>query len=144
MQNTRKTLYKRVYAFFIIAMITIMTYCTIMPERVYALEGATANMCSSVHNGIVKVMPLAEGAEPAGGGGSPDATGDKVYNSVVDLMVKWFKRLGFLVAFIGAIMFALAIKNNDAESKQSGLLTMIAGFAVAGLCIGVDMFNLKG
>jgi hypothetical protein len=39
-------------------------------------------------------------------------------------------------------MFGLAIKNNDAEQKQSGLLTMVAGFVVAAVCGAADMFNL--
>lgn len=143
MLNNTRTLNKRIFAFLTVAVITMLTYCIMLPERVYALENTAVNMCSSVHNGIVEIMPLAEGGEAAGGGGSPEGTGDAVYGKVIDLLVKWFKRIGFLVAFIGAIMFALAIKNNDAEAKQNGLLTMVAGFAVAGLCIGVDMFNLK-
>ena len=47
-----------------------------------------------------------------------------------------------MVAFVGAIMFALAIKNNDAEQKQAGLITMIAGFIVAALCAASNMFDL--
>ena len=47
-----------------------------------------------------------------------------------------------MVAFVGAIMFALAIKNNDAEQKQAGLITMIAGFIVAALCAASSMFDL--
>ena len=54
----------------------------------------------------------------------------------------WISRIGGLVAFIGAIMFALAIKNNDAEQKQAGLITMIAGFIVAALCAASSMFDL--
>ena len=47
-----------------------------------------------------------------------------------------------MVAFVGAIMFALAIKNNDAEAKQSALLTMIAGFVAAAVAAASNMFNM--
>ena len=46
------------------------------------------------------------------------------------------------VALVGAVMFGLAIKNNDAEQKQNGLLTMIAGFVVVAITAAVDMFDL--
>ena len=39
-------------------------------------------------------------------------------------------------------MFGLAIKNNDAEQKQSGLMTMVAGFVVWAICAAIDMFDL--
>ncbi len=75
----------------------------------------------------------------AGGGGSEAA-----YQSTIEFFITWIRRIGMMVAFVGAIMFALAIKNNDAEQKQSGLITMIAGFIVAALCAASDMFNLFG
>lgn len=71
-----------------------------------------------------------------------NSTADDTYKDVVSFFVTWIKRAGFLVAFIGAVMFGLAIKNNDADQKQTGLLTMIAGFVVGAICIGVDLFNL--
>jgi hypothetical protein len=75
----------------------------------------------------------------AGGGGSEAA-----YQSTITFFITWIRRIGMMVAFVGAIMFALAIKNNDAEQKQAGLITMIAGFIVAALCAASDMFNLFG
>lgn len=68
--------------------------------------------------------------------------GDDQFKSVVEFFVKWIKRVGLLVAFVGGVMFALAIKNNDAEQKQAGLLTLVAGFVVAALCQAVDMFGI--
>ena len=41
-----------------------------------------------------------------------------------------------------AIMFALAVKNNDSDGKKSGLITMVAGFIVAALCTASSMFDL--
>jgi len=73
----------------------------------------------------------------AGGGGSEAA-----YQSTITFFITWIRRIGMMVAFVGAIMFALAIKNNDAEQKQAGLITMIAGFIVAALCAASSMFDL--
>lgn len=86
---------------------------------------------------------LAGGA--GGGGGTAldtQSDGDEQFKSVVNFFVKWIKRVGLLVAFVGGVMFALAIKNNDAEQKQSGLLTLVAGFVVSALCQAVDMFDI--
>ena len=51
-------------------------------------------------------------------------------------------QIGAFVALVGAVTFGLAIKNNDAEQKQNGLLTMIAGFVVVAITAAVDMFDL--
>lgn len=68
--------------------------------------------------------------------------GDDQFESVVRFFVKWIKRVGLLVAFVGGVMFFLAMKNNDADQKQAGLLTLVAGFGVAALCQAVDMFDI--
>ena len=72
------------------------------------------------------------------------ATGDadSTFQTVINFFVKWFRRVGAVVALVGGIMFALAIKDNNADQKQTGLMTMIAGFAVIAICTGVDMFDL--
>lgn len=67
---------------------------------------------------------------------------DGAYQNVVNFFIKWFRRIGALIAFVGAVMFALAIKNNDAEQKQAGLMTMVAGFALVAICTAASMFNL--
>lgn len=70
------------------------------------------------------------------------ADAEAAYQETINFFVTWFRRVGVMVAFVGAIMFGLAIKNDDAERKQSGLITMVAGFVVAALCAAVDMFDL--
>lgn len=89
-----------------------------------------------------KIMPLTGAAGGAGGSGVSNTQADTTYKAVIDFFVTWITRIGWLVAFVGAIMFALAIKNNDAEQKQNGLMTMIAGFVAAAVCMAADMFNL--
>lgn len=71
-----------------------------------------------------------------------DVNADTAFNNVVGEFVKWVKRIAGLIALVGAIMFGLAIKNNDAEQKQTGLLTMVAGFFVFAICGIVSTFGL--
>lgn len=82
----------------------------------------------------------------AGGGGaggsSGSSTADSAYSNVINFFITWLRRIGAMVALVGAIMFGLAIKNNDAEQKQNGLLTMVAGFVVFAICLAADMFDL--
>lgn len=82
----------------------------------------------------VKLLPMAALDE--------QTDGDAQFESVVNFFVKWIKRVGLLVAFVGGIMFALAIKSNDAEQKQGGLLTLVAGFVASALCQAVSMFDI--
>lgn len=80
-------------------------------------------------------------ASAAGGGGGGTGA-EEAYTATINFFITWIRRIGMMVAFVGAIMFALAIKNDDAERKQSGLITMVAGFVVAALCFASNMFNL--
>ncbi len=76
------------------------------------------------------------------GGASGSSTADGAYTNVVNFFITWLRRIGAMVALVGAIMFGLAIKSNDAEQKQAGLLTMVAGFVVFAVCLAADMFDL--
>ena len=74
--------------------------------------------------------------------GMGNDTADAAYKNVVEFIIKWLKRAGFLIGFFGGGMLLLAMKNEDADGKQRGILTMIAGFGLAALCIGASMFDL--
>ncbi|MDE7364036.1 MAG: hypothetical protein K2N27_04000 [Ruminococcus sp.] len=76
------------------------------------------------------------------GTASGSSTADTAYNNVINFFITWIRRIGAMVAFVGAVMFGLAIKNNDADQKQNGLLTMVAGFVIFAICLAVDMFDL--
>lgn len=90
-------------------------------------------------NHQLKLIPLAAGATASGSGST---SADSSFQKVVTFFVTWIRRVGALVAFVGGVMFALAIKNNDAEQKQAGLLTLVAGFVAAAVCTAVDMFDI--
>lgn len=68
--------------------------------------------------------------------------GDTQFKEIVTFFVKWIKRVGLLVAFVGGIMFAFAFKKNDADMKEAALWTLAAGFMAAALCGAVDMFGI--
>lgn len=76
------------------------------------------------------------------GSSSGSDAADSAYQKVINFFITWLRRIGAMVALVGAIMFGLAIKNNDAEQKQNGLLTMVAGFVVFAICLAADMFDL--
>lgn len=80
------------------------------------------------------------GASAAGGAG--DAQTVQTYQNVMDIILVWVRRAGAAVGLFGAIILALGFKDNDPDRKTSGVWTMIAGFAVAGIALAVDTFNL--
>lgn len=62
---------------------------------------------------------------------------DTIINNVI---VPWVQKIGFLIAFIGGIMFALGWRNDDADSKARGLQTLVSGFMVAAVALSYDLF----
>lgn len=110
----------------------------VRPAMTNELLGSVADMPETAINAAAKMPTFIKAATDLD---SKD-DGDAQFESVVKFFVKWIKRVGLLVAFVGGVMFALAIKNNDAEQKQAGLLTLVAGFVVSALCQAVDMFNI--
>lgn len=67
--------------------------------------------------------------------------GDEQWNQTVSIFVKWIGRIGGLVAFVGAIMFAFAFKNKDADAKETALWTFGSGFIVAAICGAAHIFG---
>ena len=72
------------------------------------------------------------------------ADGEAALNSVIGFFATWIGRIGLVVAFVGGIMFALAIKNDDAEAKTRGLMTLASGFVVFALTLSLDLFGITG
>ena len=70
--------------------------------------------------------------------------GEAAFNQVVGFFATWLGRVGLVVAFVGGIMFALAIKNDDAEAKTRGLMTLASGFVVFALTLSLDLFGITG
>lgn len=83
-------------------------------------------------------------AAPADGGGGGTVDGEAAFNKVIGFFADWIGRIGLVVAFVGGIMFALAIKNDDAEAKTRGLMTLASGFVVFALTLSLNLFGITG
>lgn len=54
----------------------------------------------------------------------------------------WIARIGGLVAFIGAIKFALSIKNDEAKEQLEAILIMVSGFMIVTAIRNLSIFNI--
>lgn len=137
--SVKKTAITRTLSVFIAMIITVITFGIARPVTAHAADFETAEVLTATPE-IHVLAAQQDGGNDEGGGA--DSTGDDTWSTIVSTFVKWMQRLGYLVAFVGAIMFALAIKNNDAEAKQNGIMTMVAGFVTVAVCVGVDTFGI--
>ena len=87
-------------------------------------------------------LKMNQGQGQGQNGGMAHGSEDAAFQNVVDFIVKWVKRAGLLIGFFGAISILLAMKNDDADGKQRGIMTFIAGFGAAAVCQCVGMFNI--
>ena len=89
---------------------------------------------------MTMVSAVTSFAEGGGGGGTVD--GEAAFNQVIGFFATWIGRIGLVVAFVGGVMFALAIKNDDAEAKTRGLMTLASGFVVFALTLSLNLFGI--
>ncbi len=152
----KKSIFKR----FISAIAMAFTLC-IMSISLIPASASASNSVSNVSSNNIGIqfidnMKRDNNAGNAGGASgdvisagsqqngdkSGSKSADSAYFKVVNFILVWLRRAGFFVALIGAVMLGFAIKGNDADGKERGVLTMIAGFLVAAICIGANMFDL--
>lgn len=67
--------------------------------------------------------------------------GVDTFNTVVQFIVDWVARIGLVVAFIGAVQFALGFKDDSADGKTRGLMCLASGFIVFAVAKAYDMFT---
>lgn len=92
--------------------------------------------------GIMSTLCTVVASAVGAGGGAGDAETVATYTNVMDIILTWVRRAGAAVGLFGAIILALGFKNDDADRKTAGVWTMVAGFAVVGIALAVDTFNL--
>lgn len=68
--------------------------------------------------------------------------GEAAFNQVIGFFATWIGRIGLVVAFVGGVMFALAIRADDAEAKTRGLMTLASGFVVFALTLSLNLFGI--
>ncbi|MBD5142330.1 MAG: hypothetical protein HDT22_01790 [Ruminococcus sp.] len=163
MYNDVKTKKKSILTRFLTMMMTVLTMVIVLncvPMTANATEVSTSNATIDIERipdvltnadfitmevpevevsiANIAIMPNIYKLENVGTSTSADST----YQTVIEFFITWLRRIGVFVALVGGVMFALAIKDNNAEQKQAGLLTLVAGFVVAAICTGADMFDL--
>lgn len=78
-----------------------------------------------------------------GGGGIDTNAGKDEFNQLISFFALWIGRIGMVVAFVGGIMFGLAIKNDDSEQKTRGIMTFASGFVVFALTKSLNLFGIE-
>lgn len=148
---------KKFFVRFTTLVMTVFTMAIIaaFPATAFAAENeiaalAVAEAAPTYEEGVIIVQAMANTYEEpviqqlGNGQGQQQGSGtaEDAYESTMDFFLTWIRRIGAAIALIGAIMFGLAIKNDDAERKQQGLMTLAAGFVVWAICSAADMFDL--
>lgn len=73
----------------------------------------------------------------------PDGTPSKLAQTGIDFFSLWIARIGGIVAFIGAIKFALSIKADDARDQLNAVLIMVSGFMIRAAVQNLGIFSLS-
>ena len=115
-------------------------------KRAFSAVGAKLNRIVATVTAMLTVTlmtTVSAFAAPSGGTiGSGTVDGEAAFNSVIGFFATWIGRIGLVVAFVGGVMFALAIKNDDAEAKTRGLMTLASGFVVFALTLSLNLFGI--
>ena len=85
-------------------------------------------------------------AETVSGGGflptPPGGTSTEIAQKGVEFFGTWIGRIGGIVAFIGAIKFALSIRSDDGKEQIQALLTLVSGFMIQAAVGDLSIFNI--
>lgn len=73
----------------------------------------------------VSAMPMAFAAD--------DATGEKVINAVLDIILKMAFYIGVILLAWSVVMLILALKNEDADSKSRAIMLIAVSVALIGV-----------
>src|SRR5215510_14625524 len=71
----------------------------------------------------------------------PTGTPAELAAGAITFSALWIGRLGGLVAFVGAIKFAINIKSEDANEKILAIMTMVSGFMITAAVGNLNNFN---
>ena len=97
----------------------------------------------SITTAITMWMMLAVNAFANSGGTSGGGDdGEAMFSEIIGWFATWIGRIGLVVGFIGGVMFGLAIKNEDADAKTRGLMTLASGFVVYGISKALSLFGI--
>lgn len=101
------------------------------------------SLANTYEEPVIQQLGNTQGGGGQGGGATSGSTAaDTAYKNVMTFILTWIRRLGAAVAIFGAVMLGLALKKDDADQKENGIKTMIAGFVVWAICGAVSLFDL--
>ena len=92
---------------------------------------------------LTAASAFADDTSGGGGGGIDTNAGKDEFNQLISFFALWIGRIGMVVAFVGGIMFSLAIKNDDSEQKTRGIMTFASGFVVFALTKSLNLFGIE-
>lgn len=72
----------------------------------------------------------------------PTGTPNELAQDGITFFSTWITRMGGMVAFVGAIKFALSVKSDDAKEQLQAVLTMISGFMIQAAVGNLDIFAM--
>ncbi len=72
----------------------------------------------------------------------PTGTPAELAADGIEFFSTWIARIGGLIAFVGAIKFALSIKSEDAKEQLQAVLIMVSGFMIVSAVHSIDIFNI--
>lgn len=73
-------------------------------------------------------------------GANSGSSADTLWNNMIDFITPWITKLGGVVVLIGAIMWGLGFKGEDAEQQTRGARTFVAGCIVAAVGASANVF----
>ncbi len=100
----------------------------------------TAFMAVNMMSAVTAFASGTPSGGTSGGGSIDDQAGMDKFQELVEFFATWIGRIGLVVAFVGGVMFGLAIKNDDAEAKTRGLMTFASGIVVFALTQAISFF----
>jgi hypothetical protein len=72
----------------------------------------------------------------------PTGTPAELAEKGLEFFGLWISRIGGLVAFVGAIKFALSLKSDDSKEQLLAILTMVSGFMIRAAIIDLSIFDI--
>ena len=76
----------------------------------------------------------------AADGDADDGAGETQWTFIVDLIVKWGKRVGGAFAFLGGLEFAFGWKDDNPATKAQGVKFFVSGLIGLAVCAGSATF----
>lgn len=72
----------------------------------------------------------------------PGGTPNQIAENGLNFFKTWILRIGGLVAFVGAIKFAISVKSDDVKEQLTSIFTMISGFMIQAAINKIEIFKI--